>query len=1197
MKDIKLKTYDIASYDIELDFMKQIAPIEKAIEKLNSSHEAKSLKAHKDFLDKEKKSKDTISQLGEKSVVKNQRIERAVENKLKKLESKEHRYKKELEESIAEKSELSNIEKQAILAIIDELHKEEQEQIDEIKQKYKANIESYVEKLDIYNNNFEKNKKQHYKQINKYQEQLNQYIEQIKAFYSDTVQELENHLQSFLEDKNKSDQAIQKSFDETSRSLGTIATTIRKNANLKITDLNQYVDDLKHQYEAHYEPKIKEKTLQIQEKATRFDERASLIGKDLEINILKLEKQLEDLQDSKNKKAKRNILAKIDLFNVRASTTLRYEERLMHATISILKQEKAWLEQTLDFELKNLEKLRIFLLNDQNNLKDTGDYFKNLNVVLKEQLNNFELTNNEYLYKHEQLKADFIKQYTNIFTELKQSTIDLAQTYLEKIADNNHVIDDINKFLDTAEPLKEIEVNRLRENIEINEVQERYKIKYAKQQYEIDTIENTLAYEIKLLEIKTKELLSEYNKEVVDVRSKEVFDKALEKAKLKHARAQEVFKLRLNNTKLERNLLNSKYETEINIYQEHKHLAEIDVRKHNALRSKEIEYAIKNMEIEANYKIEVIHKALEEQLLKLEEQSSKAKYEKDAYSSNLNLEIESKTTEIHKLKHEIDKEGQQRINLIDEALERELREPSKNIVKTEAIIDERLSKLDINNAIFVDFINDSMESFKDDKLSLEQIREIIISNEVIFDKSVKYITRGYEVLSDAMKFMYTIEKQSILNKIAASSDQGDIKKWNKHLQKIDLEHQTNIDMIHQSENDYKTLIRNLITTELEEIKRSNPDTILQLIDYADNSYNKVFHKLTSLQTRLKEDIIQLYEPLTRSDQELIDYANKNAEKAKQIVHDETAAKFAPVEQELQAFIQQKESIRKEFNDTIDVTIKELRSQINHIKNDALKQVQEINDEKDTIINQQLLLKQQISDTEEQAIVEEYEKIDRTIQQLTETYEAALLHLDEKDEEAKKIFDYEDRIYAIAVESATARFNDANVKAENVHLNNMKQYQNQMEQAKQSLDNQEYNNNQQLLQLTKRFEKNIFTVRPRLEESIGDAQKQIDNQIAEKSIQLADLLENNQKITASAETALYSAFQEGADRLSDNLQNYIEKYRVIETEYHNNNNVANNIISENNVTFSNALFELSKNKHAKTLQELLSINTTMYGKEE
>ena len=130
-------------------------------------------------------------------------------------------------------------------------------------------------------------------------------------------------------------------------------------------------------------------------------------------------------------------------------------------------------------------------------------------------------------------------------------------------------------------------------------------------------------------------------------------------------------------------------------------------------------------------------------------------------------------------------------------------------------------------------------------------------------------------------------------------------------------------------------------------------------------------------------------------------------------------------------------------------------------------------------------------------------MDSKIQQLTETYEAALLHLDEKDEEAKKIFDYEDRIYAIAVESATARFNDANVKAENVHLNNMKQYQNQMEQAKQSLDNQEYNNNQQLLHLTKRFEKNIFTVRPRLEESIGGAQKQIDNQIAEKSIQLIE----------------------------------------------------------------------------------------------
>ena len=56
--------------------------------------------------------------------VKNQRIERAVENKLKKLESKEHRFNRDLEEFIAEKTEQSVLDKESIVAVIEELKME-----------------------------------------------------------------------------------------------------------------------------------------------------------------------------------------------------------------------------------------------------------------------------------------------------------------------------------------------------------------------------------------------------------------------------------------------------------------------------------------------------------------------------------------------------------------------------------------------------------------------------------------------------------------------------------------------------------------------------------------------------------------------------------------------------------------------------------------------------------------------------------------------------------------------------------------------------------------------------------------------------------------------------------------------------------------------------------------------------------------
>lgn len=1196
MKESELKTYDIASYDIELDYNKQIDPIEKRIDKLNSTHESKSLKAHKDFLQKEKKANETINQLGEKSILKHQRIERAVENKLAKLQSKEDRYQRELEEFIAARTEEANAAKAEIDQIIADLKVEQQEQIAAIQLKYKENIESYVEKLDIYNNNYEQNKTRHFEQINAYQAQLNEQIATIQAFYDETVAMLDKRVAEFLADKEQSDKVIQERFEDTQRIQANMATTIRKQANVQINDANAYVDKLKQQFELHYAPKIERLEHRIAELQTAHEDRVKLIETDTAINLTKLQDQLAELDEQSNKKAKKNIEMKLALFELRAATTLEYEQKLLDEQKRVLEHEHAFLQEQLDYELTNLEKLRVFLLDDQNNLKETGDYFRDLNVVLRRELNRFELANNAYLFKHEQLKAEFIRQYTRIFSDLKRALVQLAQAYLEKIADNNHAIDEINKFLDTAEPLREIEVNRLRESIEINEVEERYNIKFAKQEYEQKLIDNDLALTIKEEELKTRELLSEYHKDVADIKNKEVFDKALEKAKLKHSKAQETYKLRLNNTKLERRLLKSKYDTEQGILLEQKQLAEIDVRKHNALWSKEIEYAIKNVEIEANYKIEVINKALEEDLVKLEEETTRAKHEKTAYDSNMKAAIDAKQRDIETRKRALVADLDKKRQRIDEALEREIREPNRNILKTEAIVDERLSKLDINNAIYVDFIADSMNTYRDDKLTLEQVRDIMLNNDTIYVKTVKYLQRAYDVLRDAVTFMQDIEKQNVLNQIAATSDQSQIKRLNKQLAKIEADHAKQIESIQITQNDHIAVNKALIDTELSNLKRANPDSVEALVQLAETAYHKVFDQINDLQAELRTEVKALYEPLTTTDRELIEHARVNADKAKQLVDNEQRRKFEPLDAELEAFLAKTKQDHDAFIATLDASVSELRAQINHLKNEALDQVRAINGEKDRVINEKSLQKQALEETEDKEIVKRHERIDEQITTLAREFEQQDARLDAKDAEAKKIFDYEDRIHNIAVESATSRFNDANIKAENVHLNNLKQYQRDLEQAKLDRDRRKDDYAQELKARTKDFEKNIFTVRPRLEESIGDAQKQIESQIAEKSEQKHDLLANNAKLVESAETALYSAFQEGYDKLRDNLRSYIDKYRVIEQEYLANNTQANDQITANNVAFSKALFELSKTKHQSTLKQLQDINQTLFGKE-
>jgi|GEM_PF-1677784 len=1197
MSDTKLKSYDIASFDIELEYNKKTAPITKKIDKLNKSHETKSLRAHKDFLTKEKSSKEKILELSDKAVIKDQKIERAADNKVKKLRTKESRIKKEYTQFVTEKTEAADLELAKIREIVTELKFEESKGKDEIKLKYKTNIESYVEKLNIYNNNFENNKNFHVEEIKKYQDILNKNIDDLHNFNETVVADLDERLQEFLSQKENQDVVINQSKTDTSRVLSNLATNIRKNSNVKINSIEDFIEMLKDEYENHIEPDIEVIKQEIIDLKDAFEKRRVLIEQDLELNITKQEQQLEEFKESKNRKAKKSALMKIDLFNLRATTTLKYEERIFNEKIILLEKEKQLLEENLEFELLNLDKLAVFLLNDQSQLKETGDYFKELNLVLKTELNNFELANNNYLLKHEQLKTDFIKNYTKIFSDLKESNVNLAQTYLEKIADNNFEIDEINKFLDTAEPLKEIEVNRLREDIEISEVTERFKIKYAKQDFEERLINNQLNTEKTIEDYAIKERLSSNNKEIVDIKNKETYDKLLEKAKLKHSRAQEVYNLRLNNTKLERNLLKNKFETEIAISTHKKALTEIEVRKHNALISKEIEYAIKNHQMEANYKIEVINKGLEEDLLKLEEEISKSKYEKDAYSANLNIEIDQKNLDIDLLKQDIIQKADEKLDLINQALERELKEPSRNILKTETIIDERLSKLDVNNAIFVDFINDSVEDYSDNKLTLEQIREIIISNEIVYDKASKFISRTYSVLQEAVKFMSDIEKHAVLNKIADSSNESTIKKLKKQQLKIETDYNRQNEVISQSEKDHTVLITNFIKNELSKIKNANPDDITALVQITEDSYNKVFNHLKDIQKNVKDETVVLYSTLTKNDQDLIDHANTNAETARTKVEQEKQNEFAPLDEELRIFTENEEAKRTEFNQQYDTEISELKAQINHHKNVALDKTRDINDEKNSLISTKQSQKQTIEETEEKEITIKFEEIDKSVSSLQELYNSTLKKLDEKDQEAKKIFDYEDRIYNIAVESATSRFNDANLRANNFHLNNVKQYRQEIENAKRNSERNQSEYNKDLLNLTKKFEKNIFTVRPRLEESIGDAQKAIDKAIKEKEQQLQDLVDNNKKIILSAETSLYTAFQEGYDRLYNNLQNYIEKYRVIEAEYIGENNKSNDVLNENNITFNSALFELAKNKHARVINDLQGIHKSISGEGE
>ena len=382
MKKKDLKSFDIASYDIEIEYNSKIAPIKKKITKLNNNHETKSLKSHKDFLAKEKQSKEKLSILADKAVLKDQRIEKAVENKLVKLRTKDQRIKREFDFFKVVEKEANSIKVQEINQIIKDLQASEKEDIGTVQHKYRENVKSYVEKLDTYNNNFENNRKIHVEQIDEYSLLLNKKFTEIDELKALLDTKISKKLEKYLEEKKAENEVISLSLVDAEKVLNRETQKIKKVSNVKVKEIKSEIDLMQEGYKIRFEEYVTHIEEHIEALKQVFEDRKELIDKDLLINLEKLNISKEESTENQTKSVKKTIRMKIDLFNLRASTTKAYEERILNEKILLLEKEIDLLHATLSNEITNIEKLEVFLLADQIEIKNTGDYLKNLNVTI-----------------------------------------------------------------------------------------------------------------------------------------------------------------------------------------------------------------------------------------------------------------------------------------------------------------------------------------------------------------------------------------------------------------------------------------------------------------------------------------------------------------------------------------------------------------------------------------------------------------------------------------------------------------------------------------------------------------------------------------------------------------------------------------------------------------------------------------------
>lgn len=1188
-----LKSFDISSFNFEIEFNKRVAPITKKIDTLNKNNEKKSLVSHKDFLSKEKKSKRKLNELSEKALLRNQRIAKATENKLKKYYGVAETLDQEL---VLFKEEL----KQSNILINQELDEritaykaQEKEDLKNIELKFAESIASYNDKLALFNVNYEGNVKSHNEQLSTYKDLVQSQFDKIEELKKSFDEELENDLKEIKEFASNVNNELNTRRKTVTKEMNASTTKIRHDANLRMTKLKTTVDELKDRTTTKYDTIISDLMKNISKIGNDFSARKVLIEKDLEVNLEVLNDSINPEKRKTTKTQVKIARTKMNLYEMRATTTIKYEESICDEQVRLLNDSLEQMNVCKKQELLNLDKLEIFLLEDQMQLKETGDYFKNLNLDLQKELANVEKSNTEFLLTHTKLRNDYLKKYNSIYNEFKLLYLESNKVKLEEIGDIDLEVDEINKFIDTSETLKEIQVNKIRESLEKTDERERYQVTYAKLDHERITANSDYHRDLEFEELKYQLEKTENDKAITDIKAKEIFDIEIEKAKLKHQKAIETDKLRLNSIRLERSLLKSNFETEIGFLGFRKELAEIDVDYEMTLYTDEIQTKIDNIHIEKDYKVDIVNQSLIENTLKKQDEINNIHSLIENNNNRIDIEISKEKNTLEKFKRDLLYECEEHTKLIDKALRRELRGPKRNLERANEVIDERLSRFDRTRSIFESFINDMIQNVDDEALTNDQRTEIVKTDTLLLERSREFISKTYRYLYEAVDFMNNLDQRTLKNRIATTTEDSKIRKLKRQLSKSQFEFEKQISNLDSARKSHTNSIADDIYDGVEQITNfvfvDKP-----LLDITKELYTNVYTELVSLQTNVADEVRELYRVLTKSDEEIIQHAEENAITSKLMLDEEREEKIIPKVEAMEQFIITKNDEKELFKSEKKLRVHQLNEEITMLKSDAARNVEIIKDELNMVLTPLTEQLGRVETVKSEKTDRKIASIEFQINDLNAQMKESLEKLKVKENDSKKLLDYELKIYNIAYETSESRFNDKTLTTESSYLNLLKSVEKKKSNAYAAHEKSLFETNKVVRDLTRNYEHNIFAVKPKLEESIGDAQKVIDYELSEKQKRLEFLTNEKNKIITLLEQNQSMSFGECYMKLMDNFNFYFDKLKLIRNDYHKSSRTFDDIIDKNSTDFAQALFELSKSKHELTLSKLIEINNEMIG---
>lgn len=1131
---------DKARYEIEKTYNKEIQSHYKAIEKVNDNLDQLTQKSLKDYENIERKLNQQVSAL-----------ETSLDKDLGLLEKNHQQDLKIKEESLTKLERTLNDQIKALkldfektmVYLEDDLKAIDEEKaitLKEIEKKYLSNTSIYEDKLSLFKKNLDKNQKETKQKFKTIIKSLNDLLENLntdgfKSYHTfdEQVNDLYKNYIDKLSLETTSIEEIRKEFlNET--------LNLRKSLNLMIKDIDITISKTRALIEAPF--------IAFSKSLSNFDQSIKghttkiidTINQDYTFEMMRLEANTQNQDETSNDKEKsKDIKARTKLAQAKKEAlTFEFEqlETLFDEESDYLKtllnHEKALLDQAIDHYEETIKMIH-------NKLKDLFSVSENYIEKFNNDLTAY--TKKDTLNESfEALKTLFTSALES-FKTYEESRINAHIEYTEKRLLTSIEIDEISMFLDTLEPLKEIETSKQKIKVEQEDASIKHDIDKANLNHQrtLKTLEHEthVKQERFLNDLKLKQA----KKELDLLKVKQDHERKKLPLSIQQATIDIIHESKQKHIESDLTLLENKFTLEkekITLETEIKTLA---AKKEHELSLIELEKEADEATLHQTNEIEQLKQALN---IKLDQLKAQSINEDKQIEKTLKLHEKEHHEAIKTLNKRIETKHanhEEALRFIDKALDKEIAAPKAHQEEIHNLANHKVRLLNEQFAFVKSELSKVKDALKSPEVSFKHLLPLV--GDAFIHDVKNYITHTFDLLKESHAFVYHVTLKQIDHLDNPRKKQTSLDKANndyeKIIQKIDKSKDHLVEMIISRIQNAKSLIKDDNKPTLQSIR----SIIKPLSELLDEQINK--HRLA-----LTEEITSLFKELTLSDALIIKRAKENHEKAIQQEKMNFQKLIAPIEQEL-----------KEKNDAYETSLETIKQAHEAKKEKALEPINaRIEAFRKEIIDKQTqkdLFLKRFKDQRDEAIARYQEALnliqkekESMIASLKEKTQAKKQKLKSRLEDAKALQNHEKHMQQVSTENLDMILDDKITEISYAYDTAQGSIDETIKQLKTTLNQEKDQATQSLNQALKHFEERMLSTAPRLEQFIEEATRKLNQEAASKKQKLVFLHDQETSYHETLNKTLNDALLHLKEDLNKALIHYKDYLATLETSTDN-----------------------------------------------